>query len=156
MSHSHKDRHQWKKKERRRTGLRDPKKIQLHRERFLQRVKEHSLRLYGYSALVFQARISLDPDTYETMVRIDGETLGTLPYLLEDVTSCHFLLAQHEPRFDVGQEAEYLKRHASTMRRLGLPCHLEVRTDTGRQCSSVIPCRFRKWNPATCNADCTK
>jgi hypothetical protein len=39
MSRTHKERHKWKRKERRRTGLDDPKKIKLHRERFLARKK---------------------------------------------------------------------------------------------------------------------
>lgn len=40
MSRSHRDRHKWKAKERKRTHQADPPKIQLHRDRFLDRKRQ--------------------------------------------------------------------------------------------------------------------
>lgn len=156
MSRSHKDRHQWKRKERKRTGKRDPQKIKLHRERFLQRIKERSLRELGYGVVVFRSNLSFDAQTVETIVKIGEETIGTLPYLVENVADCHFLLAQHEPKFDAEQEKRYLKRHVAKAKRLSLPCHLEMGVGEFRQCSSVIECPYRKWNTEKGTPECTK
>ena len=40
MSNSRKDNHKWKRKERKRTGKSDPKKIKLHRKRVIKRPKQ--------------------------------------------------------------------------------------------------------------------
>lgn len=156
MSRSRKHQQQWKRKERKRMGSKDPAKIKLHRERFLQRIKERSLREMGYGAMVFRSTVAFDTKSYETTVCVEGEIIGKLPYLAEDVAECHFLIAQREPKFDPVQEKRYLTRHVTRVKRQGITCHLEVLSENVRQCASVIDCPYRKWRSEQVVAECTR
>lgn len=156
MSRSHKDRHKWKRKERKRTGKSDPAKIQLHRERFLDRIRERSLGELGYAAILFHASLHFDPEQYETAIHIKGQIAGTLPYLVENPADCRFLIAQHEPSFNARGERRYLQRHVRKMKLENHPCHFEVRGEQFTQCSCAIECPLRQWRTEHGLPECTK
>jgi hypothetical protein len=156
MSRTRKEQWQWKKKERRRTGQRDPQKIRLHRERFLQRVAARSLVELGYRVAVFRSRLVFDHEAFETKVEFNQAIIGTLPYLAEDPTDSHFLLAQQVPEFNRQHEERYLQRHVSSIKRRALPCHLEESGEEIVRCASAVACQYRRWNEEKNLPECTR
>ena len=146
MARTHKERHKWKNKERKKTGKSDPAKVALHRQRFLERLEQKALVQNGYSSMVFQARLRFNVEEGITQVFLKGEKIGELPYLVEDVSACHYLLATQRNDFNASLEAELLLEHVHKAKFLEQKCHCS-KTFGGEQiCCSVVACRYRHWN----------
>jgi len=145
MSRSHKERHRWKSKERKRTGERDPEKIALHRERFIKRQEQKAAAKYGYDAAVYRARLVYFSDEVRTELHIDGEKAADLPFLADDPESCHYAVAEHWREFDPVREAEILRKHVQKMKFTGGRCHLAEERDEALTCSSIMRCAYRRW-----------
>lgn len=159
MARSHKDRHAWKDKERRRTGEDDPTKIRLHRERFLAALKGKTEPVQAfdptrYRAVVFRARLRLDPEEQQSVILIDGQEI-VVPFLVENPEDCHYALLEVKTDFDLQDEQEILDRHTAKAVANKFRCHLEVIIEEDRFCSSVVPCRYRQFNAETGQAVCS-
>lgn len=147
MARTHKDRHKWKNKERKRTGKADPKKIQLHRERFLTDLEQICVEQNGYRPIVFQARLRFLVEDGVTELWISKEKVGEIPFLVDDPNSCHYVVAQHKEDFNSKCETEVLLEHVQRVRFLDQPCHLLVQVEEKRTCSSIASCHYRLWDP---------
>ncbi|MBM2821239.1 MAG: hypothetical protein HW405_999 [Candidatus Berkelbacteria bacterium] len=141
VSKTRKERHQYKRRERRRTGMSDPSKIRLHRKRFLERLetrqqakpRHHSLRLVYL--------------TEGETILINGEdVISVLPYPVEDQTALYHLIYNSGIAFDVEEEKTRLSRHRAREKALGKLCYLSKITCGIAVCSSVIACPRRKWD----------
>ena len=159
MARSRKDRHQWKRKERTRTGKKDPAKVRLHRTRFLDFLKKQEALVLShnqtgrYIPAVFHTRLRFDAEAQETEIIIGEQTI-TIPFLVEDPRDCHNDIMRIKADFDPHKEEVVLRQHADRMRFTGHVCHLEVLMDETRLCSSAIPCKYRRWNAEAGQAVC--
>ncbi len=156
MSRTHKDRHKWKRKERKRTGKSDPAKIKLHRDRFLKRIEQRGLSESGYKPLAFRLRLEFRPADAETDVLFNEEVLETLPFLVEEVDSCHYIVYACSLEFDVEKEQAQLKKHVAKVKHIDKPCHLGRTGDDFVVCQSAVECRYRKWCTEKELPQCTK
>lgn len=145
MSHSHKERHRWKAKERKRTNESDPVKIALHRERFLKRLEQKSIVLNGYQPIVFQSRLLFKLDEGTTTIYINNQPINELTFIVNDPESCHFVITQYKSDFNASQESQKLTEHINRVKHLGQDCHLALPDPQGQAiCSSIIACKYRK------------
>jgi len=156
MSRTHKDRHRWKRKERNRTGKSDPAKIKLHRERFLERIEQRGLLESGYKPLAFRLRLEFHPADAETDVLFNEEVLEVLPFLVEAVDLCHYVISARNKEFDAGKEKEHLAKHVAKVKHINKPCHLEQLEEGFVVCKSAVECRYRKWQAEKGLPCCTK
>jgi hypothetical protein len=160
MARSHKERHQWKDKERERTGKEDPTKIRVHRERFLAALKQctEPVQLFDpsqrYQAALFRARLRLDPEEGQSQILFQQEEID-IPFLVENLEDCHYALAEAKTDFDPETEKARLDQHVSKALSQGFPCHLEVVIEEDRFCSSIVPCQFRQFDSEKGQALCT-
>lgn len=160
MARTHKDRHSWKRSERKRTGSDDPKKIKLHRERFVAAIKRRAQtvsppHLPGqYKNLVFRTRLYFDQEDQQTSIII-GEQEIEIPFLVENLEDCHYAIFEANPDFDPRREKEILHAHTSRAKFGKHPCHLEVLVEAVPLCSSVIPCKYRRWDVEKGEALCS-
>lgn len=160
MARSHKERYLWRKKERNRTGKADPVKIQLHRKRFLATLARQERFVLApslpgrYVSVVFHARARFDQEEQKTLIQVVGQTVE-IPFLTEDPADCHGPIARIKTDFDPQREGEILRRHVDKARFRDHVCHLEVLNNGNRQCSSVISCRYRRWDAEVGQALCT-
>ncbi len=155
MARTHKDRHHWKRKERKKTGLSDPAKIKLHRERFLEALERKAMIRSGYKVIVFQARLNFLVEEGTTELSLDGKKVDDIPFLPEDPASCHYVVAAHTENFNSTEEAATLSKHVQRMKYLGQPCHLMVQTKEAKICSSIATCPYRQWIAEKGRPECT-
>ena len=157
MSRSHKERHGWKEKERKRSGESDPPKIKLHRERFLARLQQSqkvvSLETRQGGRVVFSLRLLSVPDEFVTIVFRDGEELTRIEHIAVEPVDIEYALKEVLPGLDVEAETTRLADHVTMIGERGIPCHLEVSMplgdesgDSTRLCSSCFACTFRQWD----------
>ncbi len=146
MAQTHKDRHKWKRKERKKTGQSDPGKIKLHRERFLDQLEQQTMiQSSGYKPIVFQARLKFMVEEGTTELSMHGEKVADIPFLVDDPISCHYAVAAHTQDFNANHEADVLSKHVQRVKYLGQPCHLMAQTGEARICSSIATCPYRRW-----------
>jgi hypothetical protein len=155
MSHTHKDRHQWKRRERKKTGQSDPDKIKLHRDRFLERLEQQSMIENAYRPVVFQARLKFTPEEMTTELSIYGERVQEINFLVDEVESCHYAVAAHVPNFNHAYECDVLDMHVQRVRYLGQACHLMEKVGEARVCSSITACPYRQWKKECGMPECT-
>lgn len=159
MARSHKERHQWKDKERRRTGESDPQKIKLHRERFVANMESRETLLAGENrqpAFVFRLRLIPLPEEMVTKIyRFQEGEVAEVPFLVENPEDCHYAIIEKLPTFVPLKEKTRLEEHVAKARVDGRQCHLEVVEKEKRLCRSVINCPYRKWQADTSVALCT-
>ena len=142
MSRSHKERHAWKRKERRRTGKADPAKIKKHRKRHLAKIAPRDYSLGQYQPVIFSAKLVFNPAEMTTEIWVDGELLETVTFPLEDPGFCHHKIAQIR-HFDPDKEQEALRAHTAKAKALKEPCRLNL----DGTCACILSCKFRKWQP---------
>jgi len=156
MGKTHKDRHKWKRKERKKTGQSDPKKIKLHRKRFLGRLEQRTMiQSGGYKPIVFKARLKFLVEEGTTELSVHGEKVVDIPFLVDDPTSCHYAVAAHTRDFNATHEADTLSKHVQRMKYLGQPCHLMVQAGEAKVCSSIATCSYRHWIAEQGMPECT-
>ncbi len=148
MSYSHKERHQWKDKERDKTGESDPAKIKLHRERFLKRIAVREFNPGAYQPVLFIFCLVYKVDEVTTDLFCGDELVETIPYLVENVSDSHNAIAQIFQSFDSDKEEERLRDHVAKIKATDGACHFEKNYETNRVCQCSINCQFRKWEEA--------
>ena len=159
MARSHKERHQYKRKERKRTRQSDPKKIKLHRERFLAAMRQRERMALApdlpghYRALVLHAHLCFDPEDHESSIMI-GERKIEVPFLVENSEDCHYAISEIKNDFDSRKEKEVLDEHVNKAKFNNFSCRLEVVVDDVRFCSSIISCKYRRWDAQQGQALC--
>lgn len=163
MARSHKERHQWKDKERQREGEDDPAKIQLHRERFLARLEARKEIVEAGpkepSGLVgMHLRLLTIPDPVEpkTLIFRDGKEIGSADHWAVDPSDVEYVIAGADgiKNLDAEAERQRLQAHVEMVQERGIKCHLEVMQPVSeapesgslRLCESCFPCSFRTWS----------
>ncbi len=163
MSRSHKDRHQWKDKERLREDKNDPAKIQLHRERFLARLKARNEPMNlppqePSGRVAMQLRLLTIPDPVEpaTLVYRGGEQIARAEHWAEDPSDIEYVIAGAAgiENLDAEAEKQRLQAHVEMIQERGIECHLEVKQNLTeepesqpvRLCEACFPCAFREWS----------
>jgi len=155
MSRSRRDRHKWKRKERQRSDCSDPPKIELHRDRVVERFVKTEEAKDGYMRVVFKVRLVYDRETFETTVFVNGEAVQTLPYLVENVSDVHHLVAEGRS-LDLAKEQVALHQHVSRIKATReFACHLELLEGEFRGCQSAFACPHRQWNGEQNMPQCT-
>ena len=158
MARTHKDRHKWKRKERKKTGQSNPEKIKLHKKRFLKRLKQQTMiqsESDGYKSIVFQARLKFLVEEGTTELSVHGEKVADIPFLADDPTSCHYAVAAHKQDFNATHEANVLSKHVQRVKYSGQTCHLMVQDGEARTCSSIVTCPYRRWIAEQGKPECT-
>ncbi len=154
MARTHKERHAWKTKERKRTGQSNPDKIALHRKRFLEMLEQQSMVRNCYRPIVFQSRLTFLEEGL-TELSMYGNKIEDIPFLVDDPASCHYVVTAHIHNFNESYETDILSQHVQRVKYLGQDCHLMVQAGETRVCSSIIACRYRRWLEDSGRPGCT-
>ncbi len=145
MARTHKDRHKWKAKERKKTGQKNPRKIVLHRARFLERLEQKSLEVDRYKSIVFRTRLNFNTPDGLTEIFVDSELVGEAPFLVVEPADCEYVLAGYYPDFKPAKEEAILKEHVDKMKFFGEKCHLVSKVGEIGVCASAVKCKYRRW-----------
>ncbi|MFA6042855.1 MAG: hypothetical protein WCV85_06080 [Patescibacteria group bacterium] len=146
MSRSKSTRRAWKRKERKRSGEPDPKKIQLHRQRVLDHIARRKKTTGGYKFLVLHCRLRFQPDSGETTFHVMDEEVHVFPFFVTQLIDCHSYVLSCIPEFNQTAEAEHLGEHVAKVRALHQSCKLMEREGDQKVCSAILDCPYRKWS----------
>ncbi len=146
MARTHKDRHNFKRKERRRTGKSDPRKIKLHRKRVVRRIKQQQRIQNNYSSIVFEARLKFFVEDSLTEVWVEEQKVDDIHFLVNEPEDCHYVVMAFKQDFNLTLETNLLEKHVRRVKFHNQPCRLMVRYRGSKICSSIIGCPHRVWN----------
>lgn len=155
MSRTHKQRHKWKGKERKRTVSSDPAKIVLHRERFVERLEQKRTVQIAYRSLIFQVKLDFNPDENTTSIFYRGGVIATLPFLVERLEDCHYAIYQMFNEWNMDHEVNVLRQHVQRAKYLGSKCRLAKVCNQEKICTSSVSCPYRRWSSHNGQALCS-
>jgi hypothetical protein len=155
LSRSRKDQHNWKRKERRREQTTDPKKIQLHRERFQLRHRGRADNVEIYDPIVLHTRLDIDLDEQRTLLIAMDDCVDEIPFVVQDPSDAHATIRKHVNDFDLPAEMQKLHEHVARVRAKKQPCGRMMEDEGFRCCHAIVNCPYRKWREDKQLPECT-
>ncbi|MGV8152297.1 MAG: hypothetical protein ACP5OG_04385 [Candidatus Nanoarchaeia archaeon] len=143
MSHTRKDRHQWKHKIRIKTQESDPHQIKLHRKRYVSLLERKSQTQNKYDPIVFRVRLEYNSELSQTNIFLNQELKESLPYIVSDTKDCEYIIYDKIKKdYNSSLEKDILSQHINKVKYLKTPCHLSSGSNK-KICSSIVECKNR-------------